>query len=75
MPEVSVTNGAFIVERIRSTIGELKIGVGAQSVQLTASFGIAEYRAGETISETINRADTALLAAKRAGRNRCEIAS
>lgn len=75
MPEVNVTNGACIIERIRTTICESKIGVGAQSVTVSASFGIAEYRPGEIISETINRADTALFTAKRAGRNRCEIAS
>lgn len=75
MPEVSVTNGAFIVERIRTTIGELHLCIGSQPVQLSASFGLTEYRQGETVSATINRADAALFSAKRAGRNRCEIAS
>ncbi len=75
MPEVSVPNGALIVERLRTTICELNICLGEQSIKLSASFGIAEYRPGESISETIKRADAALFAAKRAGRNRCEIAS
>jgi len=75
MPEVSVPNGTRIVERLRTTIYELHIGIGDQTIKLSASLGIAEYRPGESISETINRADAALFAAKRAGRNRCEIAS
>jgi diguanylate cyclase (GGDEF)-like protein len=75
MPEVSAPNSAFIVERLRTAICELNICVDDQSLELSASFGIAEYRPGENISETLNRADTALFAAKRAGRNRCEIAS
>jgi PleD family two-component response regulator len=41
---------------------------------VTASMGIAELRAEETYSSTINRADFALLRAKRSGRNRCELA-
>lgn len=41
---------------------------------VTASMGIAELRPEETYSNTINRADLALLRAKRSGRNRCELA-
>ena len=40
----------------------------------TASFGIARYRAGEQVSETIGRADAALYRAKQGGRNRVEFA-
>lgn len=39
-------------------------------VNVTASFGIAEFRAGDDLSEAMRQADIALYAAKRAGRNR-----
>jgi diguanylate cyclase (GGDEF)-like protein len=38
----------------------------------TASVGIAEWRTGESLSDLLHRADLALLAAKRNGRNRIE---
>lgn len=38
-------------------------------IQVTASCGVAEYRAGETLSMLINRADIALYQAKQQGRN------
>jgi PleD family two-component response regulator len=41
---------------------------------LWAGFGIAQFKTGDTVSDVINRADTALYAAKRAGRNRWEMA-
>lgn len=41
---------------------------------LTVSIGIAQYSGGETLTDTIGRADRALYAAKDHGRNRIEIA-
>jgi diguanylate cyclase (GGDEF)-like protein len=40
----------------------------------TISIGIAEYRAGESITQTVNRADAALYRAKEGGRNKIECA-
>ncbi|MGM0584677.1 MAG: diguanylate cyclase domain-containing protein [Pseudomonadota bacterium] len=37
---------------------------------VTASFGVAEHRPGETAQELLLRADRALYRAKKAGRNR-----
>ena len=36
----------------------------------TCSFGVSEYRHGETSGDLLKRADLALFAAKRGGRNR-----
>ncbi len=38
---------------------------------VTISIRITEFRAGESIEETIQRADRALYRAKASGRNRC----
>ncbi|WP_171070140.1 GGDEF domain-containing protein [Methylobacterium terricola] len=41
-----------------------------QPIHITASAGVAQFRDGDTVSTVMRRADQALYAAKRAGRNR-----
>lgn len=62
-----------IAERIRRqfeskrlTIRETNQKIG----QLTASFGVAQYRAGDGVDSLVQRADTKLYDAKSSGRNR-----
>ncbi len=74
MPEVRDLEGALVVERVREAIAGLDIRAGDMPVRLSASFGIAQHRPGENISDTVNRADAALYVAKHNGRNRHEIA-
>jgi len=75
MPEVGAGEGLGVVERIRAAVDGLDVYAGGARIALSASFGVAEHRAGTSVAETINRADSALLAAKRSGRNRCEVAA
>ncbi len=42
--------------------------------RVTASIGVAEWRPGETVRDLLRRADSALYAAKRAGRNQVQAA-
>jgi diguanylate cyclase (GGDEF)-like protein len=74
MPEITAVESASIVDRLRHAIEGLNVHIGDKKVDLSASFGIAQYRVGEPISDTLNRADAALYAAKGAGRNRYELA-
>ncbi|NJN23829.1 MAG: diguanylate cyclase [Acaryochloridaceae cyanobacterium RL_2_7] len=39
---------------------------------ITATFGLAEYQPGQTLSQTLTVADTMLYQGKRRGRNRIE---
>ncbi|GLV47205.1 hypothetical protein TJA_03790 [Thermus sp. LT1-2-5] len=55
-----------MAERLRQTIG-------AQSLGVTASFGVAEYLFGEE-EESLFRAAHTLYGAKNTGRNRVEVA-
>ena len=60
-------NGALeLAERLRGAIAAIERPDG----KLTASFGVAEHRRGESIMVLLDRADEALLRAKYSGRNR-----
>lgn len=61
LPESSVDTAARTAERIREAIADSGV---------TASIGVADVRRGDTVSEWVRRADVALYAAKRNGRNR-----
>ena len=75
MPEAAADDGAHVVERMRLAIAEIEMIADGEPVRISASFGIAQRRRGEHISDTINRADAALFDAKRNGRNRYEVAA
>ncbi len=67
-------NQALIqAERIRSCLEETSIG--AENIQATARFGIAELKNEQSIDILIKQADDALYRAKHEGRNRVLISS
>jgi diguanylate cyclase (GGDEF)-like protein len=67
-------SGRIVAERIRERVDASGQGPGAFAC--TVSIGVAApLSAHETIEETIHRADTALYAAKAAGRNRVFVAA
>jgi len=51
-------------------VEKLSLSYEGQTVRLTASIGVAEYKPGQTINELINIADKLLYQAKNEGRNR-----
>jgi two-component system cell cycle response regulator len=61
---------AAIAETLRQRIAALRIPTGAGRLALTCSFGISEWRAGDSIDPLLKRADMALYEAKLAGRDR-----
>ena len=61
-----LTGALQTAERLRGAIAAIERPDG----YLTASFGVAEHRGGETIMALLDRADEALLRAKHSGRNR-----
>lgn len=62
-----------ILERLRASLADTEIPIDKETaITLTASFGVADLCKGETIEETIERADEALYRAKKGGRNRVE---
>lgn len=70
LPETDAEGAARLAEKIRQQIAALVIDYGDASLQLTMTFGVAEYRRGESLECCISRADEALYKGKRDGRNR-----
>ncbi len=64
------TRAIRIADRIRSRFKSTPFGFEPAGRSVTASFGVAEQRPGETLSMTTKRADGRLYAAKKAGRDR-----
>ncbi len=65
--DVSLEKGVEIANNLRIKIQEYKFDVVGS---LTCSFGITEFRVGDTLESMIKRADLALYEAKDSGRNR-----
>jgi two-component system cell cycle response regulator len=69
MPATSIDEATKCMERVRVNIARLSCG-SLPAQQVTISVGVAQWIPGETPSDVHFRADEALYAAKREGRNR-----
>lgn len=77
LPDTPVDSGARVADILRRMVENKEvINKANQSIlgRITLSVGVAEYKAGESVSDFIERADAALYQAKHRGRNRVEIA-
>ena len=73
LPTTDLDGATILAENIRKAIQAkelLKRSTNEKLGRITASFGVAVYRAGDTPSSLIERSDRCLYAAKHAGRNR-----
>ncbi|MGI3128772.1 biofilm regulation diguanylate cyclase SiaD [Halopseudomonas pachastrellae] len=75
LPETGAASAAQVMERVRAAIERLTIRVQDESVSMTISIGVAEHLPASSYSDTISRADHALLVAKRGGRNQLSTAA
>jgi diguanylate cyclase (GGDEF)-like protein len=69
LPHTPLADSRSVIERVQDSIRHMAVPRGIPAVTVTVSIGMAEHHAGESFSDTVNRADEALLEAKRAGRN------
>ncbi|MDR0225909.1 MAG: GGDEF domain-containing protein [Burkholderiaceae bacterium] len=71
LPDTDLARAGELLERLRQRIAQAPwaqtVGAGAR---VTATFGAAQYRPGESVEATIARADAAMYGGKAAGRNR-----
>jgi len=65
----NIDEATVIAERVRSGIESHTLAFGMDVVNITASLGVSSLQAHETMDSFINRADSAMYRAKRAGRN------
>ena len=71
LPHTDAEGAMVLMERIRSNIADIEIPTGGEALRFTVSIGVAEIAPEtEVIEAAIQRADTALYASKRDGRNR-----
>jgi diguanylate cyclase len=71
MPDIAREHAAAVAERIRQRVAEAPFSLEGRTLCATVSVGVAGYVPGEDVAALVLRADEALYASKRAGRNRC----
>jgi len=74
---VQENDALSIAEKFRKQIEKMSIGIGSDSVRITASIGVSILPKGpdDTIEEILGEADEALYFCKRTGRNRSALFS
>lgn len=74
LPGIELAEGRDVAERMRKATAAQAIdgGCADQTVSITASFGCTALVPSRSVEESIDRADQAMYAAKKAGRNRVE---
>ena len=75
LPGIPVEGGISVAEYLRGQINALEIERGDSTITLTASYGVAEFRPGDTANDLYRRADSALYQAKDTGRDRVSATS
>lgn len=71
LPRADADSAYRFADALREALSRIDMG----GFSLSMSAGVAEHAAGESLGQTLHRADTALLEAKQHGRNRVEVAS
>ena len=74
LPETNIATAQIVAERLRDSIGKLVVATEGVEIGVTVSIGVTESMGGVAdVAGLIKRADSALYAAKDAGRNRVEV--
>jgi diguanylate cyclase len=75
MPATTLMNARAAMERLRERLKETDWGQIESSLNVTASIGVAAYRAGEAREVLMQRADQAMFVGKTAGRDKIVLSS
>ena len=74
MPETPLAGAAILAERLREVLARLAVDTTAGTLHFTVSAGVAAHDAADAdITDILQRADSALYAAKQHGRNRIQV--
>ncbi|MDE2402524.1 MAG: GGDEF domain-containing protein [Burkholderiales bacterium] len=69
-PDTAAQDAFSVVERVRGHLASIMVCSTHPDLRITASAGVSDYRADESLSALLDRADQALYQAKNQGRNR-----
>jgi diguanylate cyclase (GGDEF)-like protein/PAS domain S-box-containing protein len=76
LPSTDLARAAVVAERLRAAVASAPVSIDGHAIRYTISAGVAAFEAGAEhcagVDLLLKRADQALYAAKRAGRNRIE---
>jgi two-component system cell cycle response regulator len=75
VPQVTALEAANLAERCRSGMENVAVKVGAETIRITASFGVSDSDGVGSSDALIELADRALFQAKDAGRNNVRVAA
>ena len=70
LPETDLSQGKLSAERLRAAIEQLETKYNGHIIKVTMSFGISEFKDGQSYNSIIQEADDLLYKAKQSGRNR-----
>ncbi len=70
LENTALPEAVTVAEHLRGKLAALRFEVAPKLPTLTCSFGVSEWRHGDTIDTLLKRADAALYEAKNSGRNR-----
>ena len=73
LPSTALADALDVAERLRAGVAERPLP-GTPAIAATVSIGVAQYVDGESADQLLARADSAVYAAKRGGRNRVQTA-
>lgn len=73
LPGANANAATRVAERAREAVASHRIVCAKGTVQFTVSAGVAEWRAGETRDQLLERADHAMYEAKNQGRDRVRV--
>jgi diguanylate cyclase (GGDEF)-like protein len=74
LPGANLVAARLFAEGVRAAFANMSFDGVPETARFTASFGVAECDGEESLSDLRRRADTALYAAKRQGRDRVRVA-
>jgi diguanylate cyclase (GGDEF)-like protein len=75
LPETDAQGALTGAERLRRALAEHSFELEGRTVEVTASFGVAEHTPGQSADELLRSADAALYRAKEQGKNRVSSAA
>lgn len=68
--DTSMLLASATMDRLRAQVANLELACGEDFLRISFSAGLTEYRSGECVTQTLERADRLLYDAKAQGRNR-----